>query len=150
MKRESESDTRLGALQDNRQETAVHPNTIFRARFVLETGREWHELKICLWRHHKTGRMNYHLQAQANDEFGKPTTWSFKPETKTAEWLQEELTAIELWARREDLPKGRPLEFNLELTKDFFWRHPMKCGKTVLASDATCQCKKKVKTTRVQ
>ncbi|CAE7246171.1 unnamed protein product [Symbiodinium microadriaticum] len=87
-------------------------------------------------------------EAQANDEFGKPTTWSFKPETKTAEWLQEELTAIELWARREDLPKGRPLEFNLELTKDFFWRHPMKCGKTVLASDATCQCKKKVKTTR--
>ncbi|CAE7543983.1 unnamed protein product [Symbiodinium necroappetens] len=85
-------------------------------------------------------------EAQANDEFGKPTTWSFKPETKTAEWLQEELTAIELWARREDLPKGRPLEFNLELTKDFFWRHPMKCGKTVLASDATCQCKKKVKT----
>ena len=30
---------RFGALQDNREETAVHPNTIFRARLVLETGR---------------------------------------------------------------------------------------------------------------
>ena len=163
--------------------TTAHSNTIFRTRFILETGRglaakveagetshdgrpahqgKWHELKICLWRHHndKTGRMNYHLQAcpsgqvwedegqplhmesghaQANDEFGRPRTWSFKPEMKplsanekeeremrvrqqprarTAEWLQEELTASELWARQEDLPKGRPVKFNAELTKD--------------------------------
>ena len=58
------------------------------------------------------------------------------PRPGTAEWLEEEYDHDEeesLRQRRqrqqEEVPGGRPLDFDLGLSKDFFWPHPLKAGR---------------------
>ena len=54
---------------------------------------------------------------------------------RTAEWLEEEYDDEEEKNLRQRrlrqqvaVPGGRPLEFDLGLSKDFFWPHPLKAG----------------------
>ena len=47
---------------------------------------------------------------------------------RTAEWLSEEMSDSELSARRKGIPRGRYLDFQLDLTRDFLWEHPLKAG----------------------
>ncbi len=47
---------------------------------------------------------------------------------RTAEWLCEEMSDSELSARRKGIPRGRHIDFQLDLTRDFLWEHPLKAG----------------------
>ena len=63
--------------------------------------------------------------AQNRDSFSIPAE-SFC--ARTAEWLGEGMSEVELSRRRCDIPKSRYLDFQLDLTRDFIWKHPLKAG----------------------
>ena len=47
----------------------------------------------------------------------------------SAEWLQEDMGSTELWERRDVSPTSRPLDFQLDLTRDFMWKYPLAAGR---------------------
>ena len=68
-------------------------------------------------------------------------------EPRSAEWLETEHAAEEDDNRRErqkqqelEMPGGRPLDFCLDLAKDFIWLHPLKTRrKPVRSTVVTCE-----------
>ncbi|CAE7939406.1 unnamed protein product [Symbiodinium sp. KB8] len=106
-------------LQDGMQQTHQRPGRVLRVKFLVVISGVHEEIIINLWRHKKDAAVEYHLQVwQAT---GTPRYM----ESGTAEWLEDAYDQDEeenLRQRRqrqqEEVPGGRPLDFDLGLSKE--------------------------------
>ncbi|CAE7207064.1 unnamed protein product [Symbiodinium sp. CCMP2592] len=144
-------------LQVAMKTTNSKPREILRHRLELHTSGSKEIMCLQLWRVKAETAMLYHFQVWEHEgpprymESGRVLHsnavdegldgFSFLPNPQTAEWLQtvyandtEEMKREKRMRQDLEVPKGRPLDFQLELTKSFCWKHPLKAGRRPVRS----------------